>query len=114
MFNEAREEGKHAVIESIRSIGEARFLKEHGAIILAVDADEKIRFDRITKRGSETDHVNFEEFKEQETQEMAQKEAHRMNVRGVMELADIVVENNGTIEDLHVRLGTALKELLAK
>src|SRR3569623_560327 len=45
-----RIEGEDAdyVIESIRSLGEAQYLKSKGAILWAVDADIKKRFERIT------------------------------------------------------------------
>jgi dephospho-CoA kinase len=101
----------NAVMESIRTIGEAEFLKAHNAKILAVDADRKLRYDRITMRGSETDHVSFEEFCEQEDREMASSDPWDMNVFGVMQLADVRLMNEGTLEELHKKIDEALASL---
>src|SRR3989344_4625117 len=54
--------GGGAVVESIRSIGEADYLKKYGAALWAVDADIKKRYERISKRMSETDKISFEKF----------------------------------------------------
>lgn len=108
LFERARESGGDAIIESVRALGEAAFLKENGAFVVAIDADRRIRYDRITKRASETDRVSFEEFCLQEDREMAQTEAYDMNVRGVMDMADYTLMNDGSLEELH----TAIEEML--
>jgi dephospho-CoA kinase len=96
--------GGDAVIESVRTIGEAEFLKAHAALIGAVDADKKLRYERIIKRGSITDKVSFEEFGMQEDREMASTEPWDMNVFGVMNMADFILTNNGTLEELHAQI----------
>src|SRR6185503_9278842 len=63
-------EGGDVVIESIRSIGEAEYLKAHGAALWAVDADIQKRYERIALRASETDKISFEKFKADEEKEM--------------------------------------------
>jgi dephospho-CoA kinase len=103
-----------AVIESVRTLGEAEFLHGKGAIILAVDADQHLRYDRVVKRGSETDSIPFETFQAQEAIEMASSEPWDMNVFGVMQLADARIENNGTLEELHQKIEEALVECLKK
>ncbi len=99
-----KREGADVVIESIRAIGEADFLKSVGASILAVDADKQIRYERVTLRGSLTDKVTFEEFSEQEDREMAATEPWDMNISGVIKMADIVITNDGTLEELHAKI----------
>jgi dephospho-CoA kinase len=42
----AAREARDSVIESIRAVGEAQFLKDHGVLIWAVDADRKVRYER--------------------------------------------------------------------
>ena len=110
MFKEASQD-TNAVMESIRTIGEAEFLKTHGAQILAVDAERKIRYDRITIRNSETDSVSFEEFCAQEDREMASSDPWDMNVFGVMQLANARIENNGSLDELHAAIDQALAKL---
>ncbi|MBA3789257.1 AAA family ATPase [Patescibacteria group bacterium] len=100
----AKEAGGGALIESIRTVGEADFLKSHGVLIGAVDADRQIRYERVVIRGSMTDKVSFEEFCTQEDREMASIEPWDMNIFGVMKIADFTLLNNGTIEELHAQI----------
>ena len=103
----AKDEPK-AVLESVRTIGEAEFLKEKGAILFAVDADRKLRHERVTARGSEADNITFEEFCEQEDKEMASPDPWDMNVFGVMQMSDARIENNGTVEELRHQVDDVL------
>ncbi|VAW30607.1 hypothetical protein MNBD_BACTEROID07-777 [hydrothermal vent metagenome] len=71
LYKQAAMTGKNAVIESIRTPGEVDFLRKQGNFYLfAVDADPKIRYERIRKRGSETDHIDFDTFTANEQREM--------------------------------------------
>lgn len=110
LYEMAKDEPK-AVLESVRTIGEAEFLKEKGATLFAVDADRKLRHERVTARGSEADDITFEEFCEQEDKEMASPDPWDMNVFGVMQISDARIENNGTVEDLHRQVDEALVNL---
>jgi dephospho-CoA kinase len=114
LYEQALTNGGDAVVESVRTIGEVERLKKEGMVLFAVDADRKLRYERAIRRGSETDKVSFEEFCLQEDREMAQEEAWDMNVFGVMKMADKVFLNNGTIEDLHVQVDTALEKFNAR
>jgi dephospho-CoA kinase len=96
------------VLESVRTIGEAEFLKAHGAYILAVDADKQLRYNRVSDRGSEDDNLTFEEFSAREDREMASADPWDMNVFGVMQLANAEVTNNGTLEELYQQVDQAL------
>lgn len=92
----------NAVIESIRTIGEAEFLKEKGALLIAVDADRRRRYERVAnKEGHDVAHMSFEDFCTIEDREMASSEPWDMNVFGVMQLADVRVTNDGTLSELH-------------
>lgn len=102
--------GGNAVIESIRAYGEVDFLKGKGAVLLAVDADQKIRYERIFARGLSTDSVDFATWVAHEEQELVSNEVHGQNVSGVMNLADFSIVNNGSIEEL----GHAIDEILRK
>ncbi len=108
LYDMAKDEGK-AVIESVRTIGEAEFLKAQHALLLAVDADRKLRYERVAnKQGQELAHMSFDDFCEIEDREMASSEPWDMNVFGVMQLADARIENNGSVEELHQAIDQAL------
>ncbi|OHA87947.1 MAG: hypothetical protein A2653_01810 [Candidatus Zambryskibacteria bacterium RIFCSPHIGHO2_01_FULL_43_25] len=111
LYERAEEIGGNAVIESIRTIGEAEFLKKKGAKILGVDAERQKRYERVVLRGEGTDSVTFEEFCIQENREMASQETWNMNVFGVMKLADAVVTNDTIRDDLYRQVDNALAEL---
>lgn len=110
LLGRALTDGSDAVIESIRSIGEAEYLKSKDALLWAVDAERKTRYERSVLRGTKLDQVSFEKFCEQEDAEMAQTEVHEMNVFEVMKRADQVFTNNTTTEDLYAQVEEALKK----
>lgn len=114
LYEEAIAKGGNAVIESIREVPGAEFLKAHDGFLIAVDADKKIRYARIIKRGSSTDYVDFDTFVAQENREMQNADLAKQNVRKVMELADITLENNGTLRDLHEKIDAVLSRVQSK
>ncbi|HYF29276.1 MAG TPA: AAA family ATPase [Candidatus Paceibacterota bacterium] len=107
LYEMAKDEPK-AVLESVRTIGEAEFLKAKGVYLFAVDADRTLRHERIVARGAEGDNLSYEEFCEQEDAEMASPDPWDMNVFGVMQISDARLMNNGTVEDLHHQVDEAL------
>jgi len=107
----AQEVGGDAVIESIRSIGEAEYLKAHGAKMWAVDADINVRYERITKRQSETDKVSFDKFVFDEQAEFANEDPTKPNIQKVMQMSDVIFQNNGTQEDLFAQVEAALNKV---
>ncbi len=100
LWRQAEGAGGDTLIESVRAVGEASFLKEHGVLLLAVDADRKLRYGRITARGLSTDHVDFETFVRQEELEMSSGDPSGQNLSAVMAMADYRIENDGTREEL--------------
>ncbi len=114
LFDQASKNGNNGVIESIRSLGEAEFLKSHGALLWAVDADRELRYERIVKRGSGTDKVSFEEFCIQEDRELSTNDKFDMDVLGVMAMADHTFYSNAGKDELYVAVEEALQELQSK
>lgn len=108
LFWRAEAEGGDGVIESVRSVEGAKFLQAHGARLLAVDADARIRYERITKRGSETDRVDFPTFVAHEEREMHSDDPNHQNIRGVAALADYTIVNDGTLAELHKKVDAML------
>ncbi|MBW3020866.1 AAA family ATPase [Candidatus Woesearchaeota archaeon] len=112
LYNEAKNENKDCIIESIRAIGEVEALRKKGNFyLLAVDADRKIRYERILKRNSSTDNISFEKFCEQEDVEMNNDDINKQNLRKCIEMADYVFENNGSIEDLKSKIEEFIEDI---
>lgn len=85
----------------MRNTGEAQHAKDLGGLLIWVDADPKVRYDRITSgdRGrAGEDNKTYEEFLQEEQDEMhrpADGDAATLNFGAVKDLADITIENNG-------------------
>jgi hypothetical protein len=62
LVERAQKDGKDCIIESIRTPGEIDCLQRLKATLLAVDADPKLRYDRVVVRGSSTDKISYEQF----------------------------------------------------
>lgn len=109
-LKEAQEKGvEQFVIESIRSTGEVAALKSAGGTLLFVDADRKLRYERVISRKSGKDHIDFDTFVAQEEREWYGAEgAHDMNIRRVIEKADHTILNNGTLEELYAQIDAFL------
>ncbi|MFT7507508.1 MAG: dephospho-CoA kinase [Acidimicrobiales bacterium] len=101
---------ENAVIESIRATAEADTLKANGGVLLAADADQSIRYERITARGSSSDNVSLAEFTKHEALEMNDPDPSGMQKAKVMEMADHTIMNEGTFEEL----GAQIEEVLEK
>ena len=110
LFLQAQEAGKDAIIESIRAIWEVESLKKNSDfILLAVNADQKIRFERTIARKSATDFVNFEKFQEQERLESENSDPNKQNINACIKMADYVINNDWNLEDLHKQLDEIIK-----
>jgi len=85
------------VIGSIRGTGEAQRLREFGGKLIVIDADPRVRFNRLQGRGRADDNINFEQFLEKEAGDMAVGETDptKFGMAAVMDMADIRIENSG-------------------
>ena len=99
-----KSDNSSVVIESVRTVGEVELLRRNGGVLLAVDADQKVRFERITKRGSSLDDVTFEDFIRQEETEMKNDDPAKQNISKVMQMADFVIDNVGSVSELEERV----------
>ncbi len=111
LYERAKAAGRDAIIESIHNLGEVAFLKSHGALLLAVDADRRVRYERIRSRGSATDTISFEKFCADEEREMSAVEPHKQNISACMAQAEYTIRNDGTKEELYEQVHTALARL---
>ncbi len=100
LYARAEAAGTNGLIESVRAIGEAEFLKAHGVKLVAVDADQKLRYERVVARGSVTDSIDFDTFVAQEEKELASTDPNGQNLIAVMRMADYRIENNGSMDEL--------------
>lgn len=97
-----KEGNELVVIDSIRNPEEIKYLKEKfGAKIIGVVADQEKRFEYIKIRAANSAGVDtWETFKKWDDEELSQSGEHKQQVKACLDLADMTIENNGTIEDL--------------
>lgn len=104
LVEEATAHGGDAVVESVRAVAEARYIKAKGGVVLGIDAEPKIRYDRIVKRGSETDHVSFEEWREQEIKESNPDDPTKQDIFGALKESDFIIMNTQSTEALEAQV----------
>lgn len=111
LYQQAKTSGRNTIIESIRVVGEAEALKgKENFVLFAIDAEPKIRYERIVIRGSETDKISYDEFIANEEREMNNTDPSKQNIAKCMQMADHVFTNNGTFEELHKQLEDVINE----
>jgi dephospho-CoA kinase len=110
LYKEAEKLQKPVVIESIRTVGEVKALrKKPNFLLIATDANRKTRYERSLKRNSKTDNLTYKKFVQTEEREMNSNEEGEQNLRECIEMADIVILNNGTIGDLREKVKNYLQ-----
>lgn len=104
----------YQIISGIRSIGEMKALKEAGGIMIAVDADPKVRHERIMSRArDEESKRSLEEFLKQDSYENeGVADGDMKGIKYVIEEADIVITNEDTLEDLKAQIKEKLTDHL--
>jgi len=113
LYERAKEKGGDAIIESLRAVAEVRRIKELGGVVIGVDADPRIRYERSVTRGSEKDDVSFEKWRDQEQQESNPDDPTKQDIFGSLRESDYLVNNNGTREELEEQIEAVLAEIRA-
>ncbi len=112
LLAQAELSGGHCIIESIRTVGEVTALRKKGGFYLfAVDADPKLRYQRIVERGSETDKISYETFIENEQREMTSTDPNKQNLAACQALADYKFDNNHSFEELYKQVEEVLGKI---
>jgi dCMP deaminase len=102
--------GRHHVVDSIRNPGEVEVLRRRPDFrLLCVRAPLSLRFQRARQRGRLGDGATLEEFARLEEEELDRGAPERQRLDRVEELADAVLDNDGSVGQLHQRLGELLR-----
>jgi|TARA_B100001971_G_C18086492_1_gene481179 dephospho-CoA kinase len=104
--------GKNYIIDGIRNLGEIEELKKsENFILIAVDAPQKVRFERILKRARISDPKDWETFLEMDERDIKSKEQSGQEVGKCMEMADVKIFNSGSLEELKDEIRKTLENL---
>ena len=101
---------RNNVIDSIRHPAEVTALRAAGEFVLLwITAQPELRFERSRRRGRVGDAETLASFQELEARELESPDSAGQQLRAVEALADAVIENNGSLEELHAKLDEALR-----
>jgi len=104
------------IVDGIRNPGEVEYLKKEfgrNFYLIGMDADQKFRFERIQKRARPTDPKTMEEFVEIDQRDQGIGEpAYGQQTKSCLQMADFIVDNNGSIEDVESKLNDIDKQII--
>jgi dCMP deaminase len=103
------------VIDSIRNPQEVEVLRRRSDFtLLALEADQATRFERSRARGRESAAQTLQQFIDEETRELDSDNPASQQLLATGRKADVVVNNDGTLEELHRRLDKLLPPLMSR
>jgi dCMP deaminase len=107
---EGIKETENYIIDSIRNPAEVEeFRKMDNFILIGIDAPVKIRFKRSIGRGREGDAKTLKEFIQKEEEEN-RNGSENQQLKKCLQIADVVVVNDSTLEELHRKIDEAIKQ----
>lgn len=105
---------RNCVVDSIRNPSEVEMLRRRPDFtLLAVQADQVLRFERSRMRGREGAAQTLDQFIAEETRELNSSDPTTQQLIATQKLADVVVNNDGSIADLHKQLDEVLPRLMS-
>ncbi len=103
-------DGQRHVVDSIRNPAEVVALRAaSGFFLIGVDADPRVRFQRLVERARIGDPTDFETFQRLEAAETESDDPNKQQLARTFALADEVVDNGGTVVELADALGAVLR-----
>ncbi len=95
------------VVDGVRRLDDIKYLKELPEFKLVyIDVDLATRYERIIQRDENIDDQGktFEQFVEESKSEA------ELQIAGLKEFADIVIDNNGTVDELHAQVDKMIED----
>ncbi len=102
---------ENLIISGLRAIDEVKTFKKNGGKIISINAPLQRRYELGKLRGRIGDTVSFEDFKKIEEEERNNTDRNGQNVDRVMAMADVEIENDGTLEDLFKKCDQVVEKL---
>lgn len=102
----SKENDGNSVVIGMRNLEEIRVLREgigKDFKLIAINAPIEIRYKRAKDRGRIGDDISFEQFKKEEEKEKLDLSGSH-EVDKVILTADVVIENDDTLEDLYKKI----------
>ncbi|MBW2964995.1 hypothetical protein KY363_06065, partial [Candidatus Woesearchaeota archaeon] len=113
-----KRQGKHKfVVDGLRDYDELFMFRQHEFenpdmrfILIGIDAPQELRYKRLRHRAREGDPRTFDDFKRIDDLEM--KGSAGQEVGKCMKMADYIVQNDGSAEELREKIKKIVDEIL--
>lgn len=107
------ENDKHKIIaiDGVRRLADIEYLKKlAGFKLVYIEADMEKRYERIIKRGENSDDLKktFAEFQKDHEREA------ELQIKDLKNHADFVIDNNKSLEDLYKQINNLINDLSSK
>jgi hypothetical protein len=103
--------GSRVVISGPRLPAEIKSVSEAGGVIVAVIAPLELRYQRAKERGRIDDNVTLDDFRAIEDKEASSDNPFAHNTNKTIEMANIVIENVGTLDELYKKADDIVVQL---
>ncbi len=114
LFSMAQNNNCNSVIESLETVREVEAAKDMGDFyLLAIDSNMRIRYERTQMNSDPERFVSFEDFQRREKQESGSTNPTKRNLFSCIEVADFVINNNGTLEELSQEIEEICKNIFS-
>lgn len=109
ILDRLRDDGDH-IVDSIRNPAEVVALRQlDGFFLLGVDADPRVRFERLLARNRQGDPTTFEAFARLEAKETVSDDPKAQQLAATYALVDVVVMNDGSVADLRAAVDAVME-----
>lgn len=106
---------KNYAIDSIRNPAEVRALKSRkNFYLVAIEADVELRFNKCLLRARESEATTLADFIATEAKELKSDNPAGQQLLATEALADVRIENSGSLEEFHEALKIQVLKLLAQ